>query len=180
MTLNGYCFTATGITEYAFFHGDRSILRVVHDSLPDAPVRIFGDSGAAYAFSQPCDWDQFPFGRNMPAPGASNPFLSPDGAEAGRLYLLGADHFAVAVPGAALSGRIIHQRLHRSVYYTGMDDEPIARMDYGLERILTREQFGEWFPRRYVAEVAKPPENMLLLTLALSAPFLGFDALELR
>ena len=104
---------------------------------------------------------------------------SPDGAEAGRLYLLGADHFAVAIPGAALNGRIIHERLRRSVYYTALDDEPIARVEYGLERILTREQFGEWFPRRYIAEVIKPPEEVLL-TLALSVPFLGFDALEVR
>ena len=78
-----------------------------------------------------------------------------------------------------LGGRIIHERLHRSIYYTTLDDEPIARVEYGLERILTREQFGEWFPRRYVAEVAKQPEEALL-TLALSVPFLGFDALEVR
>jgi hypothetical protein len=99
--------------------------------------------------------------------------------EAGRLYLLGADHFAVAVPGMALGGRIIPERLHRSVYYTAPDDEPIASVEYGLERILTREQFGEWFPRRYVAEVARRPEETLL-ALALSVPFLGFDTLEVR
>lgn len=179
MTLNGYYFTATGITEYAFFHGDRDTLRVVHDSLPNAPVMIRAASGMEFAFRAPYDWEESPFNRKMPAPGASYPFLSPDGAEAGRLYLLGADHFAVAIPGAALNGRIIHERLHRSVYYTALDDEPIARVEYGLERILTREQFGEWFPRRYVAEVAKQPEEALLV-LALSAPFLGFDALEVR
>jgi len=179
MTLNGYYFTATGITEYAFFHGDRNTLRVVHDSMPNAPVRLYTASGMEFAFSAPFNWEESPFSRKMPDPGASYPFLGPDGAEAGRLYLLGADHFAVAMPGAALSGRIIHERLRRSVYYTALDDEPIARVEYGLERILTREQFGEWFPRRYVAEVSKPPEEALL-ALALSAPFLGFDALEVR
>ena len=179
MTLNGYYFTATGITEYAFFHGDRSTLRVVHDSLPDVPVRIYAASGAEFAFNAPYSWEESPMGRKMPAPGASYPFLGQDGSEVGWLYLLGADHFAVAIPGAALGGRIIHERMHRSIYYTTLDDEPIARVEYGLERILTREQFGEWFPRRYVAEVAKQPEEALL-TLALSVPFLGFDALEVR
>ena len=179
MILNGYYFTATGVTEYAFFHGDRNTLRVVHDSLPNAPVRIYAATGAEFTFSAPYNWEESPFGRNMPDPGASYPFLSPDGTEAGRLYLLGADHFTVTVPNAALGGRIIHERLHRSIYYTGMDDESIARVEYGLERILTREQFGEWFPRRYVAEVTKPLEDTLL-ALALSVPFLGFDALEVR
>lgn len=179
MTLNGYYFTATGVTEYAFFHGDRNTLRVVHDSLPNAPVRIYAATGAEFTFSAPYNWEESPFDRKMPEPGASYPFLNPDGTEAGRLYLLGADHFAIAVPDAALGGRIIHERLHRGICYTGMDDEFIARVEYGLERILTREHFGEWFPRRYVAEVAKPPEDTLL-ALALSVPFLGFDALEVR
>jgi hypothetical protein len=179
MTLNGYCFTATGITEYAFFQGDRNTLRVIHESLPNAPVRICTASGPEFAFSAPYSWEESPFGRKKPVPGTSYPFLDPDGVEAGRLYLLGADHFAVAVPGAALSGRIIHERLHRSVYYTALDDEPVASIEHDLERILTREQFGEWFPRRYVAEVAMQPEETLL-ALALSVPFLGFDALEVR
>ena len=179
MTLNGYCFTATDITEYAFFHGDRNILRVIHESLPNAPVRICSASGSEFAFSVPYGWDESPIGRKMPLPGASYPFLGLDGMEAGRLYLLGADHFAVAIPGSALGGRIIRERLHRSVYYTALDDEPVARVDYGLERVLSREQFGEWFPRRYVAEVANQPEEALL-ALALAVPFLGFDAIEVR
>ena len=174
MTLNGYYFTATGITEYALFHGDRDILTVSHDSLPDAPVRIRAASGAVFTFARGDSWDG-----SMPSPGASFPFLGSDGAEAGRLYLLSADHFAVAIPGAALNGRIIHERLHRSVYYTALDDEPVASVEHDLERILTREQFGEWFPRRYVAEVAMQPEETLL-ALALSVPFLGFDTLEVR
>jgi hypothetical protein len=83
------------------------------------------------------------------------------------------------LPGAALAGRIIHERLHRRVFFTEYDDEPIARVEYGIERILTREQFGEWFPRRYVAEVFKQPEQPLL-ALALATPFLGFDTLDVR
>ncbi len=179
MTLNGYYFTATGITEYAFFHGDKNLLRVSQDSLPDAPARIRAASGAEYTFARPLDWYDAPYERKLPAPGASFPFLDQNGAEAGRLYLLGADHFAVAVPGAALSGRIIHHRPHRSVFFTGLDDEPVALVSLGLERILTRERFGEWFPRRYVAEIENQPDESLL-SLALCAPFLGFDALELR
>jgi hypothetical protein len=65
------------------------------------------------------------------------------------------------------------------VYYTALDDESVASVEHDLERILTREQFGEWFPRRYVAEVAMQPEETLL-ALALSVPFLGFDTLEVR
>lgn len=177
MTLNGYYFTATGITEYAFFHGDKSIVSICHESLPSKPVRIRDASSARYTLARPFDWEASHDDKRMPGPGASFPFLAEDGTEAGRLYLLGADHFAVAVPGAALTGRIIHERLHRSAYLTGLDDEPVARVEYGLERILTREQFGEWFPRRYVAEVSKPPEQPLI-ALALSVPFLGFDTLE--
>lgn len=179
MTLNGYYFTATGITEYAFFHGDRSILSVVHDSLPDAPIRILTASGAEYTLSRPFDWEDTPYGERLPMPGSSYAFHDSDGNQAGWLYTLGADHFAVAVPGAALAGRIIHERLHRRVFFTEYDDEPIARVEYGIERILTREQFGEWFPRRYVAEVFKQPEQPLL-ALALATPFLGFDTLDVR
>lgn len=179
MTLNGYYFTATGITEYAFFHGDKSILCVVHDSLPDAPVRIRAASGAEYTFARPFGWDDVPYERKTPVPGASIPFLDRNGAEAGWLYLLGTDHFAVAVPGAALGGRIIHCRPHRGVCLTGLDDEPVAQVALGLERILTRERFGEWFPRRYVAEIESQPDETLL-SLALCVPFLGFDTLEMR
>lgn len=179
MTLNGYYFTATGISVYAFFHGDRNTLSVTHDSLPDAPLRISTASGAEFTFDPPYNWVDISLARKKPAPGTCRPFLDPNGVEAGWLYLLGPDRFAVAVPGAALSGRIIHERLHRSIYYTALDDEPIARVEYGLERILTREQFGQWFPRRYVAEVAKQADEALL-SLALSVPFLGFDALEVR
>jgi hypothetical protein len=177
MTLNGYYFTATGITEYAFFHGDKNTLSVSHDSLPDVPMRICTASGAEYTLAPFYDWSGVP--GKAPAPGTSYPFIDGEGAEAGRLYLLGADHFAVAVPGAALSGRIIHERPHRSVILTGLDDEPVARVEYGLERILSRERFGEWFPRRYVAEVARQPDETLL-AFALSAPFLGFESLEVR
>ena len=174
MTLNGYYFTATGITEYALFHGDRDILTVSHDSLPETPVRIRAASGAVFSFAGSGNWDG-----SMPGPGASFPFLDADGAEAGRLYLLSADYFAVAVPGAALNGRITHERLHRSVCLTGLDDALAARLDYDFERVLSRERFGEWFPRRYVAELVRP-ENETLLSLALAAPFLGFDGLEVR
>ncbi len=179
MTLNGYYFTATGVTEYAFFHGDNNTLAVFHDALPDAPVRIRIATDAAYTLSRPGLWpDALPDGE-MPAPGASYPFLDAGSAEAGRLYILGLDHFAVAVPGAALTGRIVHERPRRSVILTGMDDELVARMEYGLERILSREQFGEWFPRRYVADVTRQPGEPLL-GMALSVPFLGFDAYEIR
>ena len=178
MTLNGYYFTATGITQYAFFHGDRELLCVSHDSLPDAPARITVASGDVYTLAAPHGWDDSP-DNGVPIAGATYPFIRPDGAEAGCLYLLGADHFAVSVPGAALSGRVIHERLHRSAFLTDLDDEPVARVEYSLERILTRERFGEWFPRRYVADVAKQP-NDTLLSLALAAPFLGFGRLEVR
>ena len=174
MTLNGYYFAATGITEYALFHGDRDILSVSHDCLPDAPVRIRAASGAVFTFARGDSWDG-----SMPSPGASFPFLGPDGAEAGRLYLLSADHFAVAIPGAALNGRIIHERLHRSVCLTGLDDALAARLEYDFDRLLSRERFGEWFPRRYVAEHVGPG-NETLLSLALAAPFLGYEGLEVR
>ena len=70
MTLYGYYFAATGITEYAFFHGDRSVLCVSHDSLPNAPVRIRVPSGAVYTLSRADGWEGA-----MPAPGTSLPFL---------------------------------------------------------------------------------------------------------
>ena len=73
MTLNGYYFTATGITEYAFFHGDRNTLRVVHDSMPNAPVRLYTASGMEFVFSAPFNWEESPFSRKMPDPGASFP-----------------------------------------------------------------------------------------------------------
>ena len=103
MTYNGYYFAAPGSSEYAFFHGERNMLSVSHAALPDAPIQVRASSGAAYTITRPCGWFD-----EDPAPGASFPFLDPDGSEAGRLYLLGADHFAVAVPGAALNGRVIH------------------------------------------------------------------------
>ena len=174
MTLYGYYFAATGITEYAFFHGDRSVLCVSHDSLPNAPVRIRVPSDTVYTLSQANDWEGA-----MPAPGASLPFLGPDGSEAGMLYLLGSDHFAVAIPGAALNGRIVREHLRRSVCLTGLDDALVARLEYDFARMPSRERFGEWFSRRYVAEIAKRPGDTLL-ALALAAPFLGFEGLEVR
>lgn len=174
MTYNGYYFAATGVTEYAFYHGERNMLSVSHAALPDAPIQVRASTGTAYAINRPYGWFD-----EAPVPGASFPFLGPDGSEAGRLYLLGTDHFAVAVPGAALNGRIIHERLHRSVCLTSLDDALVARVEYDFERILSREQFGEWFPRRYVVELARHADEPLL-GLALSAPFLGFKGLEVR
>ena len=179
MTLNGYYFSATGISEYAFFHGERNIFRMTHDALPDEPVHIHVASGTSYTLGRPLEWGGFLSNVAMPAPGASFPFESADGEEAGRLYLLGTDHYAVAMPGAALTGRVIHERPHRSICLTGLDDDLVARVEYGFERILSRERFGEWVPRRYVADVYRQTDDTLL-ALALCAPFLGFDGLEVR
>ena len=173
MTLNGYYFTATGITEYGFFHGEREVLRVSHSALPDAPVRITSPSGMEYTLPRPGGWDFL----SQPRPGAAFPFLDAHGQEAGVLYLLSPDHFAVAVPGSALTGRVIHERLRRSVCFTGMDDALFAHMEYDFARMPSRERFGEWFPRRYVVDIMKHADETLL-TLALSAPFLSFGAIE--
>lgn len=174
MTLNGYYFAATGVSDYAFYHGDRDVLHLLHDGLPDAPLRLQASSGEEYTLATSADQQGV-----KPVPGASFPFRDREGAEAGRLFLLSADHFAVAIPGAALNGRIIHDRARRSACYTGLDDELVVRLEYGFERMLSREQFGEWFPRRYVADVLKPVDETLL-AMALSAPFLGFEGLEVR
>lgn len=40
MTLTGYRFMATGVTEYAFYDGSNRLLRVCHTALPTFPVRI--------------------------------------------------------------------------------------------------------------------------------------------
>lgn len=179
MTLNGYYFSATGISEYAFFHGEKSILRISHAALPDEPVRITVAPGAEYTLVHPLAQNGFLSEAEKPAPGTTFPVQSADGAQAGSLYLLGADHYAVAIPGAALTGRIIHDRAHRSVCLTGLDDELVAQLEYGYERILSRERFGEWFPRRYVADIVKHTDDTLL-GLALSVPFLGFEGFEVR
>lgn len=173
MTLNGYYFTATGITEYAFFHGEREVLRVCHTALPDAPVKITSASGTEYTVARPDGWDYL----SQPKPGASFPFLNAQGGEAGMLYLLSPDHYAVAVPGHALTGRVIHERLRRSICLTGLDDALVAHMEYDFARMPSRERFGEWFPRRYVADIMKHTDETLL-TLALAAPFLSFGAIE--
>ena len=174
MTLNGYYFAATGVSDYAFYHGDRDVLHLLHDGLPDAPMRLRASSGEEYTIVSSADQQGV-----KPAPGASFAFMDRGGEEAGWLYLLSADHFAVAIPGTALNGRIIHDRARRSACYTGFDDELVVRLEYGFERMLSREQFGEWFPRRYVADVLKPVDETLL-AMALSAPFLGFERLEVR
>ena len=179
MTLNGYYFSATGISEYAFFHGERNILSMTHNALPDEPVHIHVASGASYILGRPLEWDGFLSNAAMPAPGASFPFENADGGEAGLLYLLGADHYAVAMPGAALTGRVIHERPHRSICLTGLDDDLVARLEYGYDRILSRERFGEWSPRRYVVDVYRHADDTLL-ALALCPPFLGFGGLEVR
>ena len=179
MTLNGYYFSATGISEYAFFHGERNVFSMTHNALPDEPVHIHVASGASYTLGRPLEWGGFLSNAAMPAPGASFPFENADGGEAGLLYLLGTDHYAVAMPGAALTGRVIHERPHRSVCLTGLDDELVARVEYGFDRILSRERFGEWSPRRYVADVYRHAGDTLL-ALALCAPFLGFEGLEVR
>ena len=177
MTLYGYYFTATGVTEYAFFHGDQALLRVMHIPVPNTPVRVYTASGAEYTFGQPSSWDDSLSDNVMPSPGASFPFIGADGAEAGRLYLLREDHFAVAVPGAALTGRVIQSRTRRSICFTGMDDALVATLEYGFERMPSRERFGEWFPRRYVAEVMQEADETLL-ALALAVPFLGFEGID--
>lgn len=173
MTLNGYYFTATGITEYAFFHGEREVLRVSHTALPDAPVQITSASGMEYSLARPGGWDF----SSQSSPGASFPILDAHGEEAGILYLLSPDHFAVSVPGGALTGRVIHERLRRSICFTGMDDSMAAHIEYDFARMPSRERFGEWFPRRYVADIMKHTDETLL-TLALAAPFLNFGAIE--
>ncbi len=174
MNLSGYCFTATGITQYAFFLEDKEQVCVSHVALPEAPVRLESASGAEYALLRSPVWDD----RGTPHADASVPFLNADGREAGYLYLLGEDRFAVSVPGNAFAGRVIMDRLRRSVCFTGLDDVLVARLEYSFARMPSRERFGEWFPRRYMAEVFKHVDESLL-TFALAAPFLGFDGIDI-
>ena len=174
MTLDGYCFTATGISQYAFFHEDKEQVCVSHVVLPDAPVRIVCASGAEYTLSPSgvqSAWES-------PGTGAFFSVLDDQGGEAGFLYVLSEDHFAVSIPGDALTGRIVRDRLRRSVCFTGLDDVLVARLECRFARMPSRECFGEWFPRRYVAEVMKHTHESLL-AFALAVPFLGFDGIEI-
>lgn len=44
MTLTGYRFMATGVTEYAFYNGSDRLLRIAHTALP--PVCAFSPQGS--------------------------------------------------------------------------------------------------------------------------------------
>jgi len=161
--LNGYYFTATGVSEYAFFDGELCVLRVVHSGLFGGPVFIqAGDR----------EWS---FIRNSNPADVCHAFTDAEGNETGWLYHWDAAHFAVSVPGAALTGRINRSHLRRSILYTGLDEEVVALLGYSVDHSLSRERFGEWFPRRYVATVWGDIDSCMP---ALAAPFLWLGGIE--
>ena len=167
MILNGYYFAATGVSSHEFYRGDECACRVTQAGLPGEPLRVRAASGEEWAFMP----------SEATAPGAALPFLDADGHEAAQLCLWYDGYFAVAIPGAALTGRVIRSHLRRAILYAGIDEVVAVRLQYGLDRAMAREKFGEWFPRRYVATVAEDIDPRLL-ALALAVPFLGIESIE--
>ena len=162
MTLDGYFFAATGLSSYAFYDGDECVLSVAHHVLPNEPLRIAaGDRSWTF----------------QPAPGVDQVFLDDQGREAARLYRWDACHFAIAAPGVAMTGRVIQDYRHRSILYTGLNEEPIAILEHGFNRLLSRERYGVWSPRRFAATLWDGVDEALR-PLALAAPFLGLDGIR--
>lgn len=167
MTLDGYYFAATGISCHNFYRGTDCVCRVSHACLPDEPMRIQAASGVVWTFPPPCSL----------IPGAMLPFFDAEGRPAASLGLWSEDHFAIATPGTALNGRVVRSHLRKSILYTGLNDDEVMRVEYALDRALAREMFGEWFPRRYVVRLTEDVDEKLL-ALALAAPFLGIEPIE--
>ena len=163
MTLTGYRFMATGVTEYAFYHNDDRVLRVVHTAL--LPVRIF--YGRWYTVTVP---EQVHAGSEVAV-------LDEQGVKVAWLHLWGSYRFAVSSDCCALSGRVISNRLRKHILYTALDDEEAATVEYRFNRAEQRTGYGEWVPQRYVATVNG--ELGLTTALALAAPLLDIPGIEI-
>lgn len=180
MTFDGFYFSATGVSSYVFYHGNERVCSVSRHSLPNFPVDITV-GGITYSFSRK---ESNEYG-----------FLSPNGKEAACLYHWDQYHFSLVVSdpssvgeagegatggagkiqkSVSLTGRIIKSRLHKSILYTGIDDEPFGIIECGYSMLIKREEFGERFPRRYVATVSGD-----MPALALAVPFLGIKGIEI-
>ena len=169
MTLTGYRFMATGVTEYAFYNGSDRLLRVAHTAL--LPVRIF--------YSR---WYTITVPEHL-YPGMELPFLDETGMETVSLLLLNDGRFAVYsatlthTGGSALTGRIITNH-KRSILYTVLDDEEAIRVEYSFNRSDQRNGYGEWAPQRYVATLNGTVD--LVSAIALAVPFLEIPGIEVK
>lgn len=165
---DGFYFVATGVSSHEFFEGHRSVCRVWHSSAPLQPVRILTDS---------IEWTLDPSLRA--SADTMIPLFDRDSTrERAWIYLWGYSRFSTAIQGAALEGRILDGRdtdSGEAEFVYCMDGAEVMRIR--KERGSPRRQYGEWFPRRFVAvaDDAMPEE---LAALALSAPFLGLRGLR--
>ena len=168
---DGYYFTATGVSSHEFFSGDQSVCRVIYLPLPGGPLHIqgVGDDGATI------DWSLSD--RPRPNPGAEYRLTEGDGERA-WIHLWGYGRITLRVDGAAIEGRAIESRpirpRDREFLFRDGHDEIVARIR--MERGSPRMKYGEWFSRRYVAEVSESL-GLPLQTLALSAPFIGLGSI---
>lgn len=160
---DGFYFVATGVSSHEFFEGHRSVCRVCRESAPWLPVRIHTDC---------IEWTLDP--SLQASAGTMVPLLDQDSTrERAWIYLWGYGRFSVAIRGAALEGRVLDGRDTDSgdaEFVYCMDGGEVMRIR--KERGSPRRQYGEWFPRRYVADVDDALDEELV-ALALSAPFLG-------
>ena len=163
MTLTGYRFMATGVTEYAFYHNYDRVLRVVHTAL--LPVRIF--YGRWYTVEVP---EQVHAGSEVAV-------LDEHGQEKAWLLLLSDYRFAVSSDCCALTGRVIQRHLRKHILYTALDDEEAATVEYRFNRAEQRTGYGEWVPQRYVARV--DGELDLTTAIAIAAPLLDIPGIEI-
>lgn len=163
MTLTGYRFMATGVTEYAFYHGSDRFLRVCHTTM--LPVRIF--YGHWYTVTVP---EQVHAGSEVAV-------LDEQGVEIAWLHLWASYRFAVSSDCCALTGRVIQRHLRKHILYTALDDEKAATVEYRFNRSEQRQAYGEWVPQRYVATVNG--ELDLTTAIAIAAPLLDIPGIEI-
>ncbi len=166
MILDGFFFTATGVSVHGFYAGERCACEILSTVTPHLSRRIHCDNVA---------W-------TVPRVGFSGyssvvPVLDRTGAEAACVYCWGPRRFDIAIPGASLSGRVIDRYPKKAILYTGTDDRVRGRIECELDQSLSRERFGDRFPKQFTAWIDESigPE---LIVLALSAPFLGVPGMD--
>ena len=195
MTLTGYYFTATGLSEHAFYDDNHCLCRIVNTYFPGSPIRIYHSRQrfAASEQSFPTSEQSFPTSDQPHAVTAQSCAASDqqwgtyrhDGFIRGKHGIVHAEikvlsarnHFTINVGSEAVTGRVINWHLRKAVVYSGLDGEDIGMVEYKIDRAVRQKAYGELFPQRYVANIKDGVAEDMRIAL-LSIPFLDIPGIE--